>query len=927
MLTSFLGHAQEKEKLAGYLEKIQGLKQNSCKLSFGLESLMDGGTPTDSNKWITKGDMVLVDAISTNDIQGLQIELAALGMDNMKVNGNVVSGYIHMDNIAKLNSCNSLARVIPEFKPTTNVGLVTNEAVTAMYTAEASKIFGVNGEGIKIGILSDSFNAIGDADTTVASGDIPGIGNPNGFTTPVEILSEIESLETGSDEGRGMAELVHDIAPGAELAFYSAFNGFFDFADGIRALRAAGCDVIVDDIGYFASPYFQDGAIAQAVDDVVADGAVYLSSAGNSSLESYEDAYNEIDVDGLTFYDFGGGDVTQSLSVAPGQNINLWFQWDDPSVFAYSEDPFTGVNVEGPLPDTDLDVLLFDTQTGDLLDSSVFNNPVDGFPIEIINYTNTTGAAITVDLMVQRFSGPAPRRLKYINNGDGDITYLEDFTGNFAGTCFGHSNAAGAIAVGAQAYVFNDEFRDNDFGGTTAGSLNNFSSFGGIPILVDVEGNDIELIDRQKPDLVATDGGNTTSFGSDFDGDGFPNFFGTSAAAPNAAAVVALMLQVNPDLTPQEVWTILDETALDMDNPITEGFDVGYDPATGMGFVQADKALAALQGEPTVYRYQAFDAITDEFIQTLTDSSTVALEAIEGGFINIVALATNGLEEAKSLEFNLSGAEARNQKDSQLPFSLFGDNQGDFENWEVTTGAYELSSSAFDQMNAQGTSGNTYTINFGVDYQALISSFILVNADTNEDIMPLSESMDLSIFQDNPNVTIRAVVGAPLSTVAFAEKVQFNLSGALERYTEDNSAPYSLFGDDNGNFNAWQPNPIVGDYTIEATPFARRNGTGTAGVTTSFSFEIVDDSIASFANNFNESLVALNPLTKTLTVSASGTEAVSFGVYNSNGANIYNGVTSEANSASIDLSKYTSGLYIVKSSNGETINAKVYLTK
>ena len=56
--------------------------------------------------------------------------------------------------------------------------------------------------------------------------------------------------------------------------------------------------VIVDDIGYFASPYFQDSAIAQAVDDVVADGAVYLSSAGNSSLESYEDDYNEVDVDG-----------------------------------------------------------------------------------------------------------------------------------------------------------------------------------------------------------------------------------------------------------------------------------------------------------------------------------------------------------------------------------------------------------------------------------------------------------------------------------------------------------------------------------------------------------------------------------------------------------------------------------------------------
>ena len=65
-------------------------------------------------------------------------------------------------------------------------------------------------------------------------------------------------------------------------------------AANIRALQAAGCNIIVDDIGYFAESPFQDGQastitsssnggiITQAVNDVVAEGVLYFSSAANS---------------------------------------------------------------------------------------------------------------------------------------------------------------------------------------------------------------------------------------------------------------------------------------------------------------------------------------------------------------------------------------------------------------------------------------------------------------------------------------------------------------------------------------------------------------------------------------------------------------------------------------------------------------------
>src|SRR5207249_1642733 len=95
-------------------------------------------------------------------------------------------------------------------------------------------------------------------------------------------------------EGTAMLEIIHDLAPGAQLYFATAFNGITSFAQNIRDLRTAGCDIIVDDVFYFAETPFQDGqssgvisntnagVIIQAVKDVTAAGALYFSSAGNS---------------------------------------------------------------------------------------------------------------------------------------------------------------------------------------------------------------------------------------------------------------------------------------------------------------------------------------------------------------------------------------------------------------------------------------------------------------------------------------------------------------------------------------------------------------------------------------------------------------------------------------------------------------------
>jgi hypothetical protein len=78
-----------------------------------------------------------------------------------------------------------------------------------------------------------------------------------------------------------------DVAPGACLAFRTAWRGEADFAAGILELTAAGSDVIVDDIIYYEEPMFKDGVVAQAADEVVSQEIPFFSVAGTEARNSW----------------------------------------------------------------------------------------------------------------------------------------------------------------------------------------------------------------------------------------------------------------------------------------------------------------------------------------------------------------------------------------------------------------------------------------------------------------------------------------------------------------------------------------------------------------------------------------------------------------------------------------------------------------
>lgn len=536
--------------------------------------------------------MVVIDAVASGNgavasekAKALLADLEKLGLKNGSIYGRIVSGRFPINNINRLEDLESLNFVRPALAMT-NAGSVTSQGDQSMRSDIARSVFSVDGSGVTVGALSDTFdNYLGTplttADDDVASGDLPKWDR-------MMILDD--TAWPGIDEGRAILQIIHDVAPGANLAFHTAFNGEADFANGIKELAEVGCDVIVDDVIYFAEPMFQDGIIAQAVDEVKNMGVSYFSSVGNQARNAYESPFNNSGIPGFipgsVFHDFDPGpgvDVFQSFTLAGNGALTIIvFQWSEP-FYSVSGPPGSA---------SDMDIFLtLNTPLGRYLIalSTVFNIGHD--PVEVIGLINNE-STITVDVSLELFEGPPPEFMKYIVLVRGAYPDSINEFKTYSGSTWGHSNAAGAEAVGAAYYADTPAF------GQDSPLIEFFSSAGPTLIIFNIDGtrkSEYEI--RNKPEIVAPDGGNTTFFypGSDYEGDGFPNFRGTSASAPHAAGVAALLLEANGTLTPHYVSIVLEDTALDMDDPHTPGFfDTGFDSGTGFGLIQADLALAAL---------------------------------------------------------------------------------------------------------------------------------------------------------------------------------------------------------------------------------------------------------------------------------------------------------------------------------------------
>jgi hypothetical protein len=514
-----------------------------------------------------------------------------------------LSAFVPVDGVESLARTAGVRAVTLAHRPQTNAGIVTSQGA-ALLRSDIINQLGIDGTGVTVGILSDSFNTssgFGVFDTAaldVATGDLPGttaIPGGEGLKFLIELNPDFFGPFT--DEGRAMAQIVHDIAPGADLCFATAFISEVSFSVNIRLLRAhpaCNADVIIDDTVYEDEPFFSDGMIAEAVNDVATSTTLpgrkvaYFSSAGNSARHGYSSELRivsdkkaraipasalgvnlstippDIDTSG-GFHNFATfGQVRLAQDFLYADETDFSFQWDDP----FDLEP-SGIT-------TDLNLLFFDQASGEFLfavndDNFETNRAIENFQLITGDGPGTVGRLLMVIARTGVGTHRA-RRVKYVVFGG--FADLSGFSDSSTPLTFGHNSAREGNGVAATSYA-----ADPGVFGPPAFNphYEPFSSPGPVIIAFDQNGNRLAQPEiRLKPDFAAPDGVNTTFFPepelfgpADYEAgfgiaDGLPNFFGTSASVAHAGAVGALIIQKagGPgSISPRKVGRILKQSA------------------------------------------------------------------------------------------------------------------------------------------------------------------------------------------------------------------------------------------------------------------------------------------------------------------------------------------------------------------------------
>jgi uncharacterized repeat protein (TIGR01451 family) len=556
-----------------------------------------------------QGDpLVNVHASLPKYLNGLQADLVQkLGFQptGMIVDQSMVTGYLPVSKILALEQIPHFDSVTPVYQPRLHPD--RSEGDPMMKAPQFRSQFNVDGTGVTVGVISDSVSKFkGGLNDSVKSGDLP----PN-----VNVLKDGQSGD--SDEGRAMLEIVHDVAPGSGLAFYTAGNSPQVMATAVQGLAAAGAKVITDDIGFGNEPMFNDGVVSKAINQVAAQGVFYTSAAGNDGNSGYSANWNGIqatvgNVTGM-FQNVQNGSPLQKFTLpavdpATGQPpvVQLGFQWDA----AYQEGGAPGNGTGNYVVNNELEVLLTNATGTQVFATFNTRGPNVNEAYVPVGFQNPTGTSQNLALAFHLVKGNAPTMIRWIDdtNQYDPNALLEG--GPSGVTVQGHPEAAGAVATGAV----------NATAGSSGavGTVANYSAVGGkMQILFDGTGNRLPTPEiRQKPELAGPSSVHTSFFGDD-DGMGGFIFTGTSAAAPHVAAAGALLIQqAGGNLTPAQILQQMEKTALDVGPP-------GVDNVSGFGLVQlaavtpptpADLAVAKTVNNPTP---NVGDTVT--FTVTLTD--------------------------------------------------------------------------------------------------------------------------------------------------------------------------------------------------------------------------------------------------------------------------------------------------------------------
>ena len=379
---------------------------------------------------------------------------------------------------------------------------VTSQGV-GIIGANDMQALGNGGEGVKVGVIDLGFASYTTAQST---GDLP---------TSLTITDYTGTGTGGTNHGTNVAEIVYDMAPGAE--FYLAKIGTtLQLEQAMNDMRAAGVKIINHSVAWFGAAFYDGtGPICDTTDTAEAGGVSWVNAMGNSRAAHYLGTFSDADAD--LRHEFASGQNTNTINLSAGVTYTLVLNWDaypttdiDYNLYLYNGDPDAG---------------------GSLVRSSTKRQNGNDIPYEAITYTAATTA--TYYIVITKSSGASNLPLTLFSLGPALVTRTT------ASSVVQPADCHSVISVGATDLEDGVEWFSSE-GPTTDGRL--------------------------KPEISATNR-TVTSLTS--------SFTGTSGASPHVAGAAALLLAQNPGLTTEDLRASLIADAHDVS---TTGFDyrTGY---------------------------------------------------------------------------------------------------------------------------------------------------------------------------------------------------------------------------------------------------------------------------------------------------------------------------------------------------------------
>ncbi len=370
-----------------------------------------------------------------------------------------------------------------------DVGSVETEGV-AVIGADVWQEAGITGKGVKVGVLDVGF----DKYKNLLGSDLPENVLARSF------IADTEIDQTGTVHGAAVAEIIHDIAPDAELVF-AAYQTLAEKQVAVDWLMSQGVNIISSSTGMIFGPRDDTGPAAQMVDQVVAQGVLWVNSSGNTGTSHYRAKFT--DTDGNSYHEFAPGD--EYMGFSPDGAATLALNWDDWKNGTQDFDLYVlDQNGKEVVSSTD-------RQTGPGSDAGefIYYEFPDSGPYYLQIYAVNATRPVTFDFFLREGA------LEY---------YTPEYSVNTPG------DAKSSLTVGATNWE-NDELEEYSSRGPTEDG-------------------------RMKPEVVAPSGVNSAAFGESWNG--------TSASCPHVSGAAALILQAFPDYSPQQITDFLTSRAKDI---------------------------------------------------------------------------------------------------------------------------------------------------------------------------------------------------------------------------------------------------------------------------------------------------------------------------------------------------------------------------